>query len=253
MCLVLFAYRTVPGHPLVVAANRDELYARDTAPAQYWDDAPAVLAGRDLSAGGTWMGVTRSGRFAAVTNFAEAAPADAPRSRGELTSAFLLGASAGEPYAMAIDGSAYRGFNLLLWDGGDLVHASNHSAPRVLAPGVYGLTNTDFGTPWPKVVRGVAALRSAVTKGPEIEALLSLLGDDVTPPDEQLPERGRGLEAERVLGACFIRGAEYGTRASTAVVVGARTVEFAEQAFGPQGTAGERRDYRFEIEPHPPA
>ncbi len=248
MCLVLFAYRTDPEQTLVVAANRDELYARDAAAAHYWDTEPTLLGGRDLSAGGTWLGVTTTGRFATVTNFAEAAPKDAPRSRGALTCDFLLSSETAEEYVRGIRPGAYRGFNLLLWDGQTLMCTSNAGSTRILEPGIYGLTNAQFGVQWPKVVRGSRALETCVDQGATVDALLALLADDTTPPDHELPERGRGIDVERQLASCFIRGEEYGTRASTAVLVGPRQVVLAERAYGPRGEPGERRDFSFELD-----
>ncbi len=248
MCLVLFAYLADARQTLVVAANRDELYARDATAAHYWDGEPTVLAGRDLSAGGTWLGVTTRGRFATVTNFAEAAPAEAPRSRGELTSEFLLSDLACEEYVEGIEAAAYRGFNLLLWDGETLMCTSNTGQTQRLTPGIYGLTNAHFGTQWPKVARGTGALATAVEGGASVQDLLALLADDATPPDDKLPERGRGIEVERALASCFIRGEEYGTRASTAVIMNTDEVVFTEQAYGPGGVAGARHDYRFDLD-----
>jgi uncharacterized protein with NRDE domain len=247
MCLVLFAYQANPRQTLVVAANRDELYARDAAAAHYWETEPALLAGRDLSAGGTWLGVSATGRFATVTNFAEAAAPVAPLSRGALTRDFLLSEASCHDYVQSIDPPAYRGFNLLLWDGETLVCTSNTGQTQTLSPGIYGLTNAEFGARWPKVLRGTAALQQCVASGAEVDELLTLLNDDVTPPDHELPQRGRPLEIERQLASCFIRGEEYGTRASTAVVLSKTTVEFAEQGYGPRGQPGARRNYCFSV------
>ena len=247
MCLVLFAYQADTQRTLVVAANRDELYARDAAAAHYWETNPTLLAGRDLTAGGTWLGVTGNGRFATVTNFAEAAPPQAPLSRGALTCDFLLSDVSCTEYVQGIDAPAYRGFNLLLWDGDSLVCTSNTGRCETLGPGIYGLTNAEFGARWPKVERGTQALGQCLAAGAEMNDLLELLTDDVTPPDDALPQRGRELEVERQLASCFIRGEDYGTRASTAVVLGASTVTFAEQAYGPQGEPGHRRDYQFTV------
>jgi uncharacterized protein with NRDE domain len=225
MCLILFAHRAHPEYALVAAANRDELYERPTAAAGFWPDATDVLAGRDLREGGTWMGVTRGGRFAAVTNYREMPLSrDGKRSRGHLVAGFLRSATAPAAYAreLAADGDAYNGFNLLVGDGASLAYVSNRGAgPRVLAPGVYGLSNALLDDPWPKVVRGKAVLADALA-GPadELEArLFAALADRGIAPDAALPETGVGLERERALSAPFIATPRYGTRCSTVLVV----------------------------------
>jgi uncharacterized protein with NRDE domain len=247
MCLVLFAYEANAQHTLLVAANRDELYSREAAAAHFWDSDPTLLAGRDLSAGGTWFGATTNGRFATVTNFAQASAPHNPLSRGALTCDFLLSEVSCEEYVNAIDPLAYAGYNLLLWDTRSLVCTSNAGITQTLTPGIYGLTNAAFGTRWPKVVRGTNALQACIDGGAEIDALLALLTDTVTPPDHQLPQRDRPIEVERQLASCFIRGEEYGTRASTALRLSSTTIEFAEQTYGPGGKLGKRRDYQFTV------
>ncbi|MEQ8858352.1 MAG: NRDE family protein [Pseudomonadales bacterium] len=252
MCLVLFAYDPESDHPLVVAANRDEFYARPARSAHFWDDAPQILAGRDLSAGGTWLGVSRSGRFATVTNFAEEGPSEAPQSRGRLPETFLAGASGAHHFAHHLHTASYRGFNLLMWDGDDLVYTSNRGHSQDLEPGVYGLANAELGAQWPKVRRGRDALAALVQRDPDPDALIDLLGDRQVAPDEELPRRGRPLDLERRVASCFIVGEDYGTRASTAVVFrrprpgrGGLDVHFVEQAYGPGGTSGARQRFEF--------
>lgn len=252
MCLVLFAYDPQSAHPLVVAANRDEFYARPAESAHFWDDAPDILAGRDLSAGGTWLGVSRAGRFATVTNFAEEVPSEAPLSRGRLPERFLAGRDDAHHFAHHLHGSRYRGFNLLLWDGRTLAYTSNRGHSQDLEPGVYGLANAELGATWPKVLRGREALRRAVAEGADPDTLLELLADRHVPPDADLPRRGRPLELERRVAPCFIAGEDYGTRASTAVVFerrpgSATRVRFAEQAYGPGGERGARVNHEFEL------
>jgi len=253
MCLILFAYRVRTDAALVVAANRDEFYARPAALAQRWTDAPHVLAGRDLTAGGTWLGVSASGRFAAVTNFSETPDGPLPPgTRGDLTANFLRGDARARDYAAAIDDANYRGFSLLLWDGVDLVYASNrNSPPRVLAPGVHGLANThlDGELPWPKVARGTRALRAAIRGHYAPDDLLQLLADDSVPPDDQLPLRGKDLDFERRVAPIFIRGDEYGTRASSVVTIGSTNVQFTEQTFGPLGVPQQRVDATLPLAP----
>lgn len=248
MCLVLFAYQPESEHPLVVAANRDELYARPTAGAHRWSQTPQLLAGRDLSAGGTWLGVTSQGRFATVTNFAEEGGSDAPCSRGELTQSFLLGNMPAHEFVHGLDGAQYRGFNLLVWDGVALVYTSNRGITEDLEPGLYGLANAELGASWPKVVNGVDALKAELAHGPSMDGILRLLADDSVPPDHELPSRGRPIEFERRVAPRFINGEEYGTRACTAVIFTKQQIAFAEQEYGPGGSIEKRNDFIVPIE-----
>jgi uncharacterized protein with NRDE domain len=253
MCLVLFAYDPESQRPLVVAANRDEFYARPAKSAHHWQDAPEMLAGKDLSAGGTWLGVTTSGRFATVTNFAEDGPNElAEKSRGELVERFLRTDSSAHDFAHRISGPEYRGFNLLLFDGGNLVYTSNRGTTRDLSPGVYGLANAELGATWPKVVAGTNALSGLVASDGGSQALIDLLRDDQQPRDELLPKRGRPIDLERRVAPCFIRGEEYGTRASTAVIfrrAGDRgmAIEFTEQQYLPGGVASNRTEVLLKV------
>ena len=201
MCLIYVAWRRHPHHRLVVAANRDEHHARPTAAAHWWKDAPGVLAGRDLEAGGTWMGLTRDGRFAAVTNYRDsassphgigrgardsaqrnrqaAAPAAAP-SRGTLVGAFLTGHEPAPEYIERVvrEGHRYNGFSLLAMDGETLAFASNRArGVTLLEPGIFGLSNHLLDTPWPKVTSGKAELERLVARPdvriPDLLALLA--------------------------------------------------------------------------------
>jgi uncharacterized protein with NRDE domain len=248
MCLVLFAFDPDSPYPLVVAANRDEFYARPARTAHYWEDRPELLAGRDLSAGGTWLGVSANGRFATVTNFAEEGPSEAPLSRGLLTEGFLSSQLGAHEFAHSLHTAAYRGFNLLMFDGERLVYTSNRGHSEDLEPGVYGLANAELGAAWPKVLRGRAALAGIVADTPDAARLLDLLADRHVPPDHELPRRGRPLELERRVAPCFIAGEDYGTRASTAVIVGRDRVVFAEQEYFAHGQPGRRSTFEFAIE-----
>ncbi len=246
MCLILFAYRLTPGQPLIVAANRDEFYARPSAAAHWWDDAPGLLAGRDLQAGGTWLGVQANGRFAAVTNFTDPDRPPPPRSRGALVTNFLRSAQTSADYAATIQGERYQGFNLLLWDGRTLACASNRGAIQVLQPGCYALTNAEFGARWPKAVDGVARLRQAVRAGTDLGGLIDLLRHDQLLAGDV---RSSGAEtAESRATPCFIRGDAYGTRASTAVIHSEDGgIALAEQSYGPHGALGERHDFQLDV------
>lgn len=250
MCLILVAWRAHPDYPLVVAANRDEFHTRPTASAAFWEDQPAVLAGRDLECMGTWLGVTRGGRFATVSNFREGVARDpAARSRGLLTSEFLAdGGPAGDfVKRVAAHGCEYGGFNLLACDGRELWWVTNRGpAARRLAPGIYGVSNHLLDTPWVKVVHGKRELEQALQPAPAVESLLALLADTSVPPDNELPDTGVGLERERMLSPLRVVSPAYGTRSSSAVIVGrAGRLQFAERAYG---AAGEERDtLRYEF------
>ena len=227
MCLLIFAHQVYPGYPLVLAANRDEFYARETAPAAFWPEHPGVLAGKDLQAGGTWMGVTQRGRFAAITNYRDpAASGAAPRSRGELTLDFLSGDDTPPVYLAKIAkvASEYAGFNLLLGDGKYLWYFSNRHtvcgctpiSPEMLRPGLYGLSNAKLNTPWPKVELGKQRLAQLLDSGPpDHESLLGLVNDRQQACAKALKLQGMETEMEQVLSAQFIQAGEYGTRSST--------------------------------------
>lgn len=225
MCLILFAYKVHPSYRLVLAANRDEFFDRPSAPADFWSKHPQVLAGVDLQEKGTWLGVTREGKFAAVTNYRDPASwkAEAP-SRGKLVSRYLTGSVSAETYLKKITPRApqYNGFNLLLGDEKDLFVYSNRGVAQKLSQGIYGLSNHLLDSPWPKVKRGKRLLRSALAgKGQDLEdALFALLADRHVPKDSLLPDTGVDLEWERILSSMFIESPIYGTRSSTIVLIG---------------------------------
>lgn len=239
MCLIVVGWRVQAEYPLVVAANRDEFYARPTADAAAWPAAPEVFGGLDLEAGGTWLGIRRDGRFAAVTNVREPGMAKGERSRGLLTRDFLCSGQTALAYAQEMDGRQYSGFNLLLGDGQSLVYCSNRDgAPRILPPGVYGLSNHLLDSPWPKLLTARQRFAAALPGLPDESALFALLADDAIVADAELPQTGVSLEWERRLSAVFVKSADYGTRAST--VAWQRrdgAVLLHEQRFGPHGRA----------------
>jgi uncharacterized protein with NRDE domain len=250
MCLIVLAWQAHPEYPLVLAANRDEFHHRPARPARFWEEAPELLAGRDLSAGGTWLGVTRHGRFAALTNFREPGAAAGVRSRGLLVSAFLQGDMTPLAYAQEVADQAahYSGFNLLVGDAGTLVAVGNRGTPpTLLEPGVHGLSNHLLDTPWPKVQRSRAAL-AALLPSPRRENLLALLADDRPAPDDALPDTGIGLPMERALSPVFIRAPGYGTRASSVLLLGRERIGFAEQVFV-DGEPGELSLFEFDRQP----
>lgn len=231
MCLIVFDWRpdATTGPLLTVAANRDEFFARASAPLDWWRDAPTVLAGRDLVGGGTWLGFTRDGRFAALTNYRDPLSfrRDAP-TRGTLVADYL----ARPPVApldylsqVAEQGTAYNGFNLIVGDLGrrELGWYCNRAdvLPCLLPAGVHGISNAVLDTPWPKLVRKRAELRALIEREgtPALDALVELMRDPLVAPDDELPATGIGLERERALSAAFIETADYGTRGTTALQV----------------------------------
>lgn len=237
MCLILVGWRTHPDFSLIVAANRDEFYARPTAEAARWPDAPRIVGGRDLEAGGTWLGITEGGRFACVTNVREPGRPKGPRSRGALPRDFLLGSMTAEAYIGAIAGEDYSGFNLLACDHESLWYRSNRDeSPRALAPGIYAVSNHLLDTPWPKLVSAKTRFAGALAALPEVDAIFGVLADTAIVPDENLPATGVPLEWERLLSAIFVKSETYGTRASTVLT---RTMDgtqrLEERRFGPHG------------------
>jgi uncharacterized protein with NRDE domain len=229
MCLIVFAWRVVPGAPLIAAANRDEFYDRPAAAAGAWPENPKVFAGRDLKGGGSWMGITQEGpngpKFAALTNIRgpQERRTDAP-SRGALVADYLSGDLGAEEYIAKIaeGADAYNGFNLVLGDRERLFWFSNRGAEddrngRELAPGIYGISNSLLDAPWPKVVRTKAQFASLLCQGAPEDAFFEMLADTTRAPDLRLPDTGIELDLERVLSAVCIETAGYGTRTSTVV------------------------------------
>ncbi|MCL2655932.1 MAG: NRDE family protein [Betaproteobacteria bacterium] len=238
MCLILIAWRTSERFPLVIAANRDEYYARPSESARWWPEYPEILAGRDLQGGGTWLGITRSGRVAALTNYRDPKSQrdDAP-SRGHLVLDFLRGAQSPQDYVAALRATAdtYNGFNLLLGDLKQLFVFSNVSTRlETVEPGVHGLSNHLLDTPWPKVERGKKAVQKTLSTLPDTSALFLALKDQQIAADEALPDTGIGIEMERCLSPPFIHFPNYGTRCSTVLLAG-KSVLFEERSFGANG------------------
>ena len=241
MCVVALAWNTHPRWRLLLIGNRDEAYARPSASLAHWVDAPDMLAGRDLEAGGTWMGVHASGRAAVVTNVRDPRAAHDRASRGLLVSDFLRGRDSAKRHAEAMEVAAvrYRPFNLLLFDHESACFVSNHPQVRAreLTPGLHGLSNGDLDAAWPKVRRANAALQSWLdANGEDFEPLFAALADEMPAPDAELPDTGIGLELERRVSPPFVRGAVYGTRATTLIAMDYHgSGRIIERRFGPQG------------------
>lgn len=261
MCLILLALDRHPRYPLVLVANRDEYFSRPAAPAAFWPDAPDLLAGKDLSAGGTWLGITRQGRLAAVTNVREPGRnrADA-RSRGELTTRFLQGQQPVEHFLDQLQqqGDAYNGFNLLCGQinpdtAHQLYHFSNRaSAPQPLQPGLHGISNHLLDTPWPKLTSGRSALAAVLHQEDFLlDDLLPVLDHRLPAADADLPDTGVGLPMERILSARFIQAPEigYGTRASTVLRVDRDgRVEWKEWSWDADGSLTRAVRHGFTLE-----
>lgn len=224
MCLIVFAYKTHPAYHLIMGANRDEYYARPTEAAHFWQSDRSMLAGRDLQGGGTWLGITKQGRLAAITNYRDpsAIKAQAP-SRGGLVKNFLTGSQSPEAYLTHIHakGHVYNGFNLLAGDDKTVYYYSNQSGEiKQLQPGIYGLSNHLLNTPWPKVKNVIQRFkRLNDTHRIDARDIFDILSDTAKAPDEQLPQTGVSLEWERLLSSIFIKSDDYGTRCSTVVLV----------------------------------
>lgn len=238
MCLIIFALDTHPSYKLIVAANRDEFYDRPAAPADFWKDYPDLLAGRDLKEKGTWLGVTRQGKFAAITNYRDPASFmfDA-QSRGKLVKDFLCGKKSAEKFTKKIsaDDAKYNGYNLILQDNDGFYYYSNRGGEtQKITPGIHGLSNHLLNTPWPKVKLGKKLMREALNnKGAALEdGLFALLADRRFPPPDKLPATGVGKDWEKVLSPIFIKSPHYGTRSSTVLLIGKnRRVTFIEKVF----------------------
>jgi uncharacterized protein with NRDE domain len=253
MCLLLFAWKMRADYPLILAANRDEFYERPTAAADFWEDVPELLAGRDLKEGGTWLGITRSGRLAALTNYRDPVSwKKAAPSRGHLGTGYLLGKEKAQTYLnrIAPEANRYNGFNLLVGDLSGLFYFSNRGIQAPLAPGIYGLSNSLLDVPWPKVALGKERLGDLLDKKvrPTSEAVFNLLSDRSIPPDDQLPETGVGLEWERILSPLFIQSPSYGTRSSTVLFVNREGgATFSERVFDEKGIAWMTARFTFWI------
>jgi uncharacterized protein with NRDE domain len=255
MCLILLALGQHPSYKLIVAANRDEYYDRPSALPAFWNEAPGLLAGKDLRSGGTWLGVTKKGRIAAITNYRDPAAVkkNAP-SRGWLVRDFLLGSEEPVEYLARLrrENERYNGFNLLVGMKDEIYWYSNRAGEIVkLAPGFHGVSNRFIDTPWLKVTRGKQGLAEILGNNRQIspETLFDLLRDRTPAPDEMLPDTGVGIEWERVLSPIFITSPTYGTRSCTLILLDKYDqVTFFDRTFnaGPHPVSSE---FAFALEP----
>ncbi len=249
MCLILFAYRVHPKYKLIIAANRDEFYERPTEPVHFWEDYPQILAGRDLLQMGTWMGVTKEGSFAALTNYRDPREnTEGKRSRGELVGGFLKNKlHPGEYMAkVANHRDLYPGYNLLTGNTKELYYYSNiENVVKSLEPGIYGVSNHLLNTEWPKVKRGKEGLGKIVNGSRDDleEQLFVLLQNAAPAPEDELPKTGVSLKWERVLSPMFIKSEGYGTRSSTVLLMNDEEIHLSERVYTKEGI----RDQKFLI------
>ncbi|MEC1715045.1 NRDE family protein [Schinkia azotoformans] len=250
MCLILFAYNVHPTYKLIVAANRDEFYRRKTAPAHFWEDHPEILAGRDLEKMGTWMGVTKNGRFAAVTNYRDPKEVtDGKLSRGELILNYLKSSKMPENYMKVMEESSelYPGYNLLVGSPDELYYFSNITKKSMkIEPGIHGVSNHLLNTEWPKVVHGKENLFNILTQKDDamIESLFKILQNNDVAPDDRLPKTGVTIELERLLSSIFIKSEGYGTRSSTVLFMNDDEIIFNERVYN----GADSKDQQFIIE-----
>lgn len=241
MCLIAFNWQPHSDMPLLMAANRDEFYARPALSLHRWAEQP-IVAGKDLQAGGTWLGLGIGGRMAALTNYRDGSQ-NRPKapSRGDITTGFLNSSATAEQYLrqLALQSHVYNPFNLLVFDGSVLMgFESRHRHAFVVPQGINALSNADFNTPWPKLIR----LRDGMAKHLDVNALFALLSDRRTAPDHALAQTGIALERERALSAEFIHTADYGTRVSSVVAIGRGHADFTEHSFDFNGLCGEAHE-----------
>jgi uncharacterized protein with NRDE domain len=253
MCLIFIGLKNHSRYKLIVAANRDEFYQRRTAPASFWEDHPEILAGRDLEAKGTWLGMTTSGRICMVTNFRDPKNihAHAP-SRGKLVTDFLLENTSGEKYLEKLIPHAkkYNGFSLIAGTVDSLYYLSNYKEGIILLnSGLFGLSNHLLETAWPKVEKGKSRIQELL-KSPvvQVDDLYDVLSDESVSEDAYLPDTGVGLERERALSAAFIKSPDYGTRSSTVVIVDYNNqVSFHERVFHPENSGFSYQNFQYTI------
>lgn len=255
MCLIFVSLGSHPDYKLIVAANRDEFYQRKTAPAGYWQDHPDILAGRDLEAQGTWLGVTRSGRVSLLTNYRDPKNINpAAPSRGMLVSDYLAGQTSPLDYLNRVAATAktYNGFNLMAGTADELFYLSNY-APGVQAvpPGIHGLSNALLDTPWPKVVKGKKYFEELLSSSFSTNQLFEFLYDDRRAADAELPHTGIGLERERALSSMFIKTDNYGSRCSTVILVDRKNrITFSERVYNTTDFTFSSKTFEFSVTPN---
>lgn len=254
MCLIVLALNGHPDYRLIVVANRDEYYDRRTAPANYWEDHPGVLGGRDLQAGGSWLAMNTNGRISMVTNYRDLARFNpAAPSRGHLVTDYVLSTDRPLRYMedVALRGDMYNGFNLLTGNAKELYYYSNYgNGIAAVPPGLHGLSNHLLDTPWPKVKNALQKVRPILDADRvDLGRLLDAMYDDTVAPDSELPDTGVGPELERQLSSMFIKSQGYGSRSTTAVLVDrANQVQFVERVYNPTDFSYTTQSFDFQIQ-----
>ncbi len=253
MCLIFISINDHPKYKLIVAANRDEFYARNTAAVSVWLDHPDVIGGRDLEAQGTWMAMTKGGKIGMVTNYRDLKnlKLNAP-TRGLLVTDFLFNGYKAEPYLKDVDlkASQYNGFSLLVGSIDELYYYSNYQSRIIkLTQGFYGLSNHLLDTPWPKVKRGKEKMASVLTSHDfGSSALFEVLRDEKIAPDNQLPNTGLDIERERAVSAMFIKSPNYGSRCSTVVLVDKENnVSYSERVYNPETFDHTEKEFKWKV------
>ncbi|MEQ8584002.1 MAG: NRDE family protein [Marinoscillum sp.] len=253
MCLIVFAWDVHPKYRLIVAANRDEFYTRPTAPADFWDDEPDILGGRDLQAGGSWMTVSKHGNFAAVTNYRDLANIrENVRSRGEIPIHFMDQNQKPLSYVKGLHeySTEYNGFNVLTANPQMMTHYSNYERKaNVITPGIHGLSNALLDTPWPKVELAKAKFQELISNSFNHGELIEMMSDTSTAEDSILPDTGVSREMEKALSAMCIRMENYGTCCSTVITLDRDgLIEFSEKSYPVGGRTEKVVNYQFKIQ-----
>lgn len=254
MCLINFQFQQHPNYKLIIAANRDEFFARPTKRAHFWEDEPQILAGRDLEKMGTWLGVTTSGRFAALTNFRDPTESTEGKwSRGDIVRSFLGGRMEAEGFLQRLreDKTHYPSFNVIVGTADSLWYYNNRQDEIIkVTQGTHSLSNAFFNTPWPKTERGKQSLQSCLHNKMIVDAgcLLTSLQSEEQAADEELPQTGVSLQWERLLSSMFINSEQYGTRSSTVLTVDRNDrVQFIERTYT-NGRCTAEEPFHFVIE-----
>jgi len=250
MCLIAFQWAPGSATPLALVANRDEFHHRPSRALRWWCWPDGPLAGRDEKAGGSWLAVRRDGRFAALTNYRDPLAEPGGHSRGELPLRWLESALSPARLGKELHARAhsYGPFNLLYGSHDELWIVGTHAEAAPVEPGIHALSNGLLDTPWPKSIRAVHRMQDWIdSRSYDIDGLLSLLDDRQPAADPDLPDTGVGAEFERLLSAPFIVSPDYGTRSSTALIVGSRC-RIAERQFDPAGRASGERIFGWQIE-----
>ena len=252
MCLIVFSWQPGSQYPLILAANRDEFHQRPTLPVHHWQATPDILGGVDLQSGGSWLAINKTGRLAAVTNYREVPVPENKQSRGHLVKDFINGNISSRDYLAHISQKAgdYAGFNLLVWDGKNVCYFSNRTnTVKILSPGVYGLSNRVLDTPWPKLVKARSRFYQHISQEPPAHnQLIEIMHDSEQALDHELPDTGIGLDNERRLSSCFIKGENYGTRNTSALIVDKQgSLRWVEQNYDPGGKPGKKQYFEVDF------